>query len=94
MKNRNRVEIIVGPDPQPHPPQDLPRRLAVGQEIQLNLNDFRRCDQCGRSAARQRIPSHAFSVVNLESGVKHIGETDGRTLCGKDATSQVWWWRL
>lgn len=26
--------------------------------------------------------------------VVHYGQTDGRTLCGKDATGDRWWWPL
>jgi hypothetical protein len=28
------------------------------------------------------------------SGIVHYGQGDGNTFCGKDATSDGWWWPL
>ncbi len=34
------------------------------------------------------------SEVVSPSGIAHIGEVEGDTKCGKDATGDAWWWPM
>ena len=60
----------------------------IDSEDQLLIK--RGCRVCG--VTQTEIHSHQIIVSPL--GVAHHGDEYGKTVCGKDATRDGWWWPL
>jgi hypothetical protein len=65
------------------------------EEVILDLADYAKCGNCLR--CQEHHPSDPFEVVNLATGIRHIGADFGMTLCGHDTAGTTytnWWWKL